>query len=316
MYRDAFRSAITGEDVMKETGEGDGNISPVVSRTSGPIELALAMLFDEGKISVGEEWWVGNIAEERSSIMTSVVIRGFGASELVVPLLTVLERGKVSVSGVSSSCTKKDVVRNNGRVGDGNISSAVISLSECGVVVTTVGRTKPSEGKSLSVESSGRREAESIDIMLDGTNGMSLAIVLESGLDTLRDIGGSDSRTEDKGVGNVDGERFKNVSSVVTWGFGATELVVPLLTVLERGKVSVSGVISSCEVGKSGRVEDGNISSAVISIPEYSGIVTTVEIAKTSEGKNISVEKSEKTESESTEIMLDVTNDVSLVLSI
>ena len=251
-----------------------------------------------------------------------MVTWGFGASKLVVPLLTVLERGKVSVSGVSSSCTKKDVVRNNGRVGDGNISSAVISLSECGVVVTTVGRTKPSEGKSISVESSGRREAESIDIMLDGTNGMSLvlsvglSIVLESGLDTLRDIGGSDSRTEDKGVGNVDGERFKNVSSVVTWGFGATELVVPLLTVLERGKVSVSGVISSCEVGKSGRVEDGNISSAVISIPEYSGIVTTVEIAKTSEGKNISVEKSEKTESESTDIMLDVTNDMSLVLSI
>ena len=149
------------------------------------------------------------------------------------------------MSGVSSSCTKNDEVRNNGRVGDGNISSAVISVSECGVVVTTVGRTKPSEGKSVSVESSGRREAESTDIMLDVTNGMPLvlsiiirlSILLESGLDTLRDIGGSDSRKEDKGVGNVDGERLKNVSSVVTWGFGATELVMPLLTVLERGKV-------------------------------------------------------------------------------
>ena len=143
-----------------------------------------------------------------------------------------------------------------------------------------------------------------------------LSIVLESGLDTLRDIGGSDSRTGDKGVGNVDGERLKYISSVVIRGFGASELVFPLLIVLERGKVSVCGVSSSCEVGSSGGVGDGNISSTVISVSECDGVVTAVGITKPSEGKNISVESSRKRELESTNIMLDGTKDVSLVLSI
>ena len=324
-----------------------------------------------------------------------MVIRGFGASELVFPLLIVLERGKVSVCGVSSSCE----VGNSGRVGDGNISSAVISISEYDGVVTAVGITKPSEGKNISVESSGKRELESTNIMLDGTKDVSLvlsirlsssscevrssdrvgdenissavisvsecdgvvttvgitklsegknisveksgrnvsesanimldgtkdvslvlsirlSIILESGLDTLRDIGGSDSRTEDKGVGNVERERLKNISSVVIRSFGASELVFPLLIVLERGKVSVCGVSSSCEVGNSGGVGDGNISSAVISVSECDGVVTAVGITKASEGKNISVESSGKRELESTNIMLDGTKDVSLVLSI
>ena len=92
-----------------------------------------------------------------------MVIRGFGASELVFPLLIVLERGKVSVCGVSSSCE----VGSSGGVGDGNISSTVISISEYDGVVTAVGITKPSEGKNISDEVSGRRESESF--MLDGT---------------------------------------------------------------------------------------------------------------------------------------------------
>ena len=55
VYRDAFGSGnITGEDVVKKTGEGDGDISSIVSRTSGPRELALYMLLDEGKMSTGE----------------------------------------------------------------------------------------------------------------------------------------------------------------------------------------------------------------------------------------------------------------------
>ena len=143
------------------------------------------------------------------------------------------------MSGVISSCE----VRKSGRVGDGNIFSAVKSIPEYSGIVTTVEIVKTSEGKNISVEKSEKTESESTDVMLDGANDMplvlsiGLSIVLEIGLDTIRDIGGSDSRTDDKGVGNVDGEILKNVSSVVTWGFGASKLVVPLPTVLERGKV-------------------------------------------------------------------------------
>ena len=75
---------------------------------------------------------------------------------------------------MSSSCTKKDELRNRGRVGDGNILSAVMSLSECGVVVTTVGITKLSEGKNISDEESGRTESESF--MLDDTTDMPLVL--------------------------------------------------------------------------------------------------------------------------------------------